>query len=351
MKSYHITVIGGDGIGPEVTAAAVRVLDKIADRFACTFTFSHALMGGCAVDACGTPLPEETVRQCLASDAVLLGAVGGPKWDRLPGELRPEKGLLGIRKALGLYANIRPARLFPALREASPLKLEKNQGFDLVVVRELTGGIYFGERGRTPDGAFDTERYSVAEIERIARAAFACASQRRKRVTSIDKANVLETSRLWRETVHRVAEEFPGVELADMLVDNAAMQLVRDPAQFDVLLCSNLFGDILSDEAAEITGSIGILPSESRGSGGPAVYEPIHGSAPDIAGRHLANPIATILSAAMMLRSSFALPQAAEAVESAVSRVLDAGCRTADLAGTGKALTTEEMTERILEAL
>ncbi len=351
MKSYHITVIGGDGIGPEVTDAAVRVLDKIADRFACTFTFSHALMGGCAVDECGTPLPEETVRQCLASDAVLLGAVGGPKWDRLPGELRPEKGLLGIRKALGLYANIRPARLFPALREASPLKLEKDQGFDLVVVRELTGGIYFGERGRTPDGAFDTERYSVAEIERIARAAFACASQRRKRVTSIDKANVLETSRLWRETVHRVAEEFPGVELADMLVDNAAMQLVRDPAQFDVLLCSNLFGDILSDEAAEITGSIGILPSESRGSGGPALYEPIHGSAPDIAGRHLANPIATILSAAMMLRSSFALPQAAEAVESAVSRVLDAGCRTADLAGTGKALTTEEMTERILEAL
>lgn len=353
MKSFHITVLDGDGIGPEVTAAAVRVLEAAADKFGFGMEFEHALLGGCAIDACGTPLPEETVRKCRASDAVLLGAVGGPRWEGLPGEQRPEKGLLGIRKALELYANIRPARLFPALKEACPLRPElAEKGIDLVVVRELTGGIYFGQRGRDDTGAYDTERYSVSEIERIARTAFEYARLRRRHVTSIDKANVLETSRLWRETVHRVAKEYPDITLEDMLVDNAAMQLVKAPGRFDVILCSNLFGDILSDEAAELTGSIGILPSESRGGGKPALYEPIHGSAPDIAGQGLANPIATILSAAMMLRSSLDQPQAADAVETAVERTLEEGLRTRDLAAEGQPfLTTAQMTERILAEL
>ena len=352
-----ICLLPGDGIGPEIVAEAVKVLRAVEKKFGHSFTMTEALLGGAAIDAVGVPLPDATVEACKAADAVFLGAVGGPKWDTIDPAIRPERGLLGIRKALGLFANLRPATLFPELAGACLLRPDISaKGLDLIVVRELTGGIYFGQPAGTEvrDGlrtGFNTMIYNEEEIARIGRVAFSTARKRRKKVCSVDKANVLAVSRVWREVMIEVGKEFPDVELTHLYVDNAAMQLVRDPAQFDVLLCSNLFGDILSDEAAEITGSIGILPSESRGSGGPALYEPIHGSAPDIAGRHLANPIATILSAAMMLRSSFALPQAAEAVESAVSRVLDAGCRTADLAGTGKALTTEEMTERILEAL
>ena len=338
--------------------SAAAVLEKTAERFGHTFNFKPYLIGGCAYNATGTPLPQETVDGCLASDSVLLGAVGGPEWDSLPGEKRPEKALLGIRSALGLYTNLRPAKLYPALRAASPLKDEiVGSGFDILIVRELTGGIYFGERGYR-DGkfgqeAYDTEAYSVTEIERIGRAAFEAAMKRSKRVCSIDKANVLESSRLWRRTMHALAEEYPEVEYSDMFVDNAAMQLVRDPKQFDVIVTSNMFGDILSDEASQITGSIGMLPSASLGDSTRGMYEPIHGSAPDIAGQNKADPIATILSAAMMLRYSFGLAAEADAIEAAVDKVLNAGYRTADLMGTekGTPLTCTEMTERILEAL
>ena len=308
--NYQIALIRGDGIGPEVVSEAVKVLDRIGKLYGHTFSFTDVLMGGIAYDKTGTPLPQETIDICKSADSVLLGAVGGPKWDTLPGEKRPEAGLLGIRKALNLYANIRPVVLFPALKEASPLKeaLVKD-GINIYVVRELTGGIYFGTRGRRQgamgEEAYDTDCYSVEEIRRIAKVALAAAQKRNKKVTSIDKANVLESSRLWRETVHQAAKDYPDVTVTDMLVDNAAMQLVKDPAQFDVILANNMFGDILSDEAAQITGSIGILPSSSRGDGTFGLYEPIHGSAPDIAGQNIANPIATILSAAMMLRDSF----------------------------------------------
>jgi len=355
---YEIALLKGDGIGPEIVDSAAAVLEKTAERFGHTFNFKPYLIGGCAYNATGTPLPQETVDGCLASDSVLLGAVGGPEWDSLPGEKRPEKALLGIRSALGLYTNLRPAKLYPALRAASPLKDEiVGSGFDILIVRELTGGIYFGERGyregKFGQEAYDTEAYSVTEIERIGRAAFEAAMKRSKRVCSIDKANVLESSRLWRRTMHALAEEYPEVEYSDMFVDNAAMQLVRDPKQFDVIVTSNMFGDILSDEASQITGSIGMLPSASLGDSTRGMYEPIHGSAPDIAGQNKADPIATILSAAMMLRYSFGLAAEADAIEMAVDKVLNAGYRTADLMGTekGTPLTCTEMTERILEAL
>ncbi|MBE6637546.1 MAG: 3-isopropylmalate dehydrogenase [Ruminococcaceae bacterium] len=354
--TYTIALLRGDGIGPEIVDAACRVLETIGERYDHTFVFKPYLMGGCAIDATGVPLPQETVDGCLAADSVLLGAVGGPKWDSLPGHQRPEKGLLGIRSAMGLYTNIRPARLYPSLAAESPLRADiAAKGIDLVMFRELIGGIYFGKRGRSEDGltAYDTEEYSVYEIERIAHAAFKAARLRRKKVTSIDKANVLESSRLWRATVAKVAEEYPDVTLENMLVDNAAMQMVKNPSQFDVIVTSNIFGDILSDEASQVTGSIGLLPSASVGDSTRGLYEPIHGSAPDIAGTGKANPIATILSAAMMLRYAFSLETEAKAIEQAVDAVLAEGYRTADILGASTAmpLTCTEMTDRILERI
>ena len=353
---FQIALIKGDGIGPEIVDSAVRVLEKIGQKYGHTFHCTPYLAGGCAIDETGIPLPEETVQGCLSADSVLLGAVGGPKWDKNPGHLRPEKALLGLRAALGLFTNLRPAKIYPALAGDCPLRPDiVANGFDMVMVRELTGGIYFGERGRREgkygSEAYDTEAYSVMEIERIARVAFETARKRRKNVISIDKANVLETSRLWRETVHRIAEEYPDVTCTDMLVDNAAMQLVRNPAQFDVVVTTNMFGDILSDEASQITGSIGLLPSASLGSTKRGLYEPIHGSAPDIAGQNKANPIATILSAAMMLRYSFDLGKEADEIEAAVDRVLQKGLRTADLGGGEASLSCTEMTEAILGEL
>ena len=352
----NIALLKGDGIGPEIVDSAVRVLEAIAEKYGHKFNFTSYLIGGCAIDATGAPLPEETVAGCLASDSVLLGAVGGPKWDTLPGNVRPEKALLGIRAAMELFTNLRPAQLYPALAGDCPLRADiVANGFDLMIVRELTGGIYFGERGmregKYGEEAYDTECYSRMEIERIGRVAFETAQKRGKRLCSIDKANVLESSRLWRKVMHELAEEYPDVQLSDMLVDNAAMQLVRNPAQFDVIVTSNMFGDILSDEASQITGSIGMLPSASLGSTTRGLYEPIHGSAPDIAGKHIANPIATILSAAMMLRYSFAMSAEADAIVNAVDAVLEAGCRTADLAHGAPAMTTEEMTDAILARL
>lgn len=355
--SYNIAVIKGDGIGPEIVEASLEVLNTVGAKFGHTFNYTDVLAGGCSIDECGIPLTEEALRACLDSDAVLLGAVGGPKWDTLPGEIRPERALLGIRKELGLYANIRPARLLPELKDACPLREEvAAAGFDMVFVRELTGGMYFGESGRRqgPGGeeAYDTESYSELEIERIVRIGFELAGKRGKKLISVDKANVLESSRLWREVAHRVGQEFTEIELSDMLVDNAAMQLVRDPAQFDVVVTSNMFGDILSDEASQITGSIGLLPSASLGEGSRGMYEPIHGSAPDIAGKGIANPIATILSVAMMLRHSFDLESEALAIEDAVSKVLAAGHRTADIARRDETgLGCAEMTALIVEAL
>ena len=353
---YKIALVKGDGIGPEIVDAAVKVLDRVGDKFGHSFTYTDVLAGGCAIDAVGEPLPKESVELCLSSDAVILGAVGGPKWDTLPGHLRPEKALLGLRSAMGLYANIRPAVLHEALLSECPLKESiARDGIDMVIVRELTGGIYFGERGRGegsmgPD-AYDTERYSVAEISRIGRIAFGTAMKRRKKLVSVDKANVLESSRLWREIMHSLAAEYPEVEYSDMLVDNAAMQLIRKPSQFDVIVTSNMFGDILSDEASMLTGSIGLLPSASLGSGKLGMYEPIHGSAPDITGKNIANPIATVLSCAMRPRHSFGLEEEALCIENAVSMVLKAGHRTADILGESNAapLTTTQMTEKIIE--
>ena len=337
--------------------AAIQVLEVVGKKYDANFKFNKVLAGGAAIDKHGTPLPDETVKACLASDSVLLGAVGGPKWDTLPGHLRPEKALLGIRKELGLYANIRPARLLPELKDACPLKKEvADAGFDMIIVRELTGGMYFGDNGRR-DGsygpeAYDTECYSEMEVERIGINAFELAMTRGKKLISIDKANVLESSRLWREVMHRLAEKYPDVELTDMLVDNAAMQLVKNPKQFDVVVTSNMFGDILSDEASQITGSIGLLPSASLGETKRGMYEPIHGSAPDIAGKDMSNPIATILSVAMMLRMSLNLEDGAQMVEDAVSRVLAKGLRTADIAEPGAdALSCSAMTKAILDEL
>jgi len=352
--SYKITVLKGDGIGPEVIDQTLDVLKIIGDKYKLDFEFFEELMGGCAIDACGEPLPAATVERCKASDAVLLGAVGGPKWDTLPGNLRPEAGLLGIRAALGLFANLRPAIIYEALKDASPLKSEIiSSGIDIMVIRELTGGIYFGERGRIgTDAAYDTEKYSVSEIERIARVAFEAAGKRKGILTSVDKANVLESSRLWREVVVRVSKDYPQITLNHMYVDNAAMQLVRKPDQFDVIVTSNMFGDILSDEASMITGSIGMLPSASLGSGTLGLYEPIHGSAPDIAGQGKANPIATILSAAMMFRYSLKLEKPALEIEAAVRAVLDKGYRTGDIASAGCTLVgTIEMGRLIKEEL
>lgn len=355
---FNIALLRGDGIGPEIVDSAVEVLNKTAEKFGHTFNFTPYLIGGAAIDATGKPLPDETVEGCLASDSVLLGAVGGPKWDNLPGDQRPEKALLGIRAALGLFTNLRPAKLYKALKDSCPLRPDiVENGFDLMMVRELTGGIYFGERGRREgkygEEAYDTECYSKMEIERIAKVAFETARKRNKNVISIDKANVLESSRLWRATVHEIAKDYPDVACTDMLVDNAAMQLVKNPAQFDVVVTSNMFGDILSDESSQITGSIGMLPSASLGSTKRGMYEPIHGSAPDIAGQNKANPIATILSASMMLRYSFDLDKEADAIDAAVDKFLEMGYRTADLAGnTGvKPLSTTEVTAKILELL
>ena len=356
--NFNIALLKGDGIGPEIVSSTVEVLEKVGAKYGHTFNFTDYLIGGIAIDTVGEGLPKETVDGCLAADSVLLGAVGGPKWDTLPGNQRPEKALLGIRSAMGLYTNLRPAKLYPALKDASPLRADiVEKGFDIMMVRELTGGIYFGERGRRegkygPE-AYDTEAYSVMEVERIARVAFETARKRNKNVISVDKANVLESSRLWRETVHRIAKDYPDVECTDMLVDNTAMQIVRNPAQFDVVVTSNMFGDILSDEASQITGSIGMLASASLGDTTKGLYEPIHGSAPDIAGQNKANPIATILSCAMMLRYSFSLMEEADCIEAAVNNVLDKGYRTADLA-MGKDIPTlscSEITEKILEEI
>lgn len=343
--TYKICLLPGDGIGPEIIAEGVKVLDAVGAKFDTAFEYTEALLGGIAIDETGEALPEETLRAANASDAVLLAAVGGPKWDTTdPEKPRPEQGLLGIRKELGLYANLRPVRIFKALADASTLKSEIIDGVDLLIVRELTGGLYFGERERFYDEegcgvdgaagqrAYDTLEYREYEIERIVRHAFETARKRRSRVHSIDKANVLETSRLWREVAHRVAAEYPDVEIADMLVDNAAMQLINNPAQFDVVVTENMFGDILSDEASMLTGSLGMLASASLGDG-VALYEPSHGSAPDIAGKGIANPLAQILSVEMMLRYSFNMQDAADVVAAAVEAVLDEGWRTGDIAG------------------
>ena len=335
MKEYRIAVLKGDGIGPEIVEQAQKVLDKAGEKFGFAVKYQEALLGGCAIDATGVPLPQETVDICKNADATLLGAVGGPQWDNQPGNNRPEKGLLGIRSALGLFANLRPAVIFEPLREASPLKPEIiGGGIDVLVVRELTGGIYFGERGRCEENgaqaAYDTEKYSVPEIERIARVAFEMARKRNHKLCSVDKANVLESSRLWRETVIRVGQEYPDVELNHLYVDNCAMQLVRDPGQFDVIVTSNMFGDILSDEASMISGSIGMLASASLNGSKNGLYEPIHGSAPDIAGQNIANPLATILSVGMMLKYSLEQPEAAQAIDDAVAKALTLA-RTPDI--------------------
>ena len=354
MGVYNIAVIKGDGIGPDVVNEEIRVLNKIGEKFGHKFEYKEVLLGGAAIDACGTPIPKETVETCKASDSVLLGAVGGPKWDDLPGELRPERGLLGIRSELGLYANLRPAIMYKALASASPIKPEIiGDSLDILVVRELTGGIYFGEHGyrsgKYGEEAYDIENYSEFEIKRIAKVAFDSAMKRGKKITSVDKSNVLESSKLWRRTVIEMAKDYPEVELNHMYVDNAAMQLVRNPKQFDVILTSNIFGDILSDEASQITGSIGMLPSASLADGAFGLYEPIHGSAPDIAGMDMANPIATILSGAMMLRYSFGLTEEAKAIEDAVERVLDKNIRTGDIADADSVrVGTKAMGEAIL---
>ncbi|HBL83649.1 MAG: 3-isopropylmalate dehydrogenase [Clostridiales bacterium GWF2_38_85] len=346
----NLALLKGDGIGPEIVDSACHVLDTVARRYSHDIAYTSLLAGGCAIDATGVPLPKETLDECLKSDSVLLGAVGGPKWDTLPGHLRPEKALLGVRKALGLYANIRPAKLYSALADRCPLRVVDD--FDILIVRELTGGIYFGESGRRNgqygEEAFDTECYSEKEIERIGRVAFEAAKKRNKKLTSIDKANVLESSRLWRETMHKLSHEYKEVEYADMLVDNAAMQLIKNPAQFDVIVTSNMFGDILSDEASQLTGSIGMLPSASLGESTRGMYEPIHGSAPDIAGKGIANPIATILSVAMMLRYSFSLEKEADCIENAVVKTLDQEYFTGDIGGK---MTNNEITDKIIENL
>ena len=355
--NYKLAVIPGDGIGPDVVEQTLLVLDKVGEKFGHTFQYHKVLAGGCAIDATGGCLPQETIDVCKASDAVLLGAVGGWKWDTLPGDQRPERALLGLRKALGLFANLRPALLFEQLADASPLKPEiLAGGLDIVVVREITGGIYFGEKGvKDTDlgpAAYDIEQYAEEEVRRIAKVAFDMAMKRSKHVTSVDKANVLESSRLWRRVVTEVAKDYPEVTLDHLYVDNAAMQLVRNPRQFDVIVTSNIFGDILSDEASQITGSIGMLPSASLAQGNFGMYEPVHGSAPDIAGQDKANPMATILSAAMMLRYTFGLGQEADAIENAVKSVLDQGYRTPDLfAGEGTLVGTAEMGRRIAEAI
>lgn len=350
-----IAIIPGDGIGPEVSGEAKKVLEAVGDKFNYNFEFEEVDAGGCAIDKFGIPLPKESIDKCKESDAVLLGAVGGPKWDNLPGGIRPERALLGIRKAMNVYANLRPAVLFEELKNASSLKDEViGHGIDILVVRELIGGIYFGPRNlrKIEDGyeASDTEVYSTEEIRRIAHTAFKAAMKRKKTVCSVDKANVLESSRLWRNVVTEVSKEYPEVELTHMYVDNCAMQLIRNPKQFDVIVTSNMFGDILSDEASMLTGSLGMLPSASLGSTACGLYEPIHGSAPDIAGQDKANPIASILSAAMLLRYSFNMENEAQVVEDAVRAVLKEDYRTQDIMEEGKKLVgTKEMANLIIK--
>lgn len=360
MKSYKICVLAGDGIGPEVTEQAVAVLRAVAEKKQFALDFSDALIGGAAYDHCGKMLPESTLTAAKAADAVLLGAVGGPRWDHLPGAERTETALLSIRSELGLFANLRPAKLYPALKEASPLKTALiEDGVDILFVRELTGGIYFGERGRSTsegeESAYDTEKYSASEIRRIAKIAFESAQKRRKKLCSVDKANVLESSRLWREIVIEMAKDYPEVELSHLYVDNASMQLIRRPSSFDVIVTSNMFGDILSDEAAEISGSIGLLPSASLGlEGSCSMYEPIHGSAPDLAGMNIANPLASILSAAMLCHFALHEEEAAHAIETAVEQVLNEGYRCADLRAAGavaedKVLSCSAMGAKVIE--
>lgn len=366
MSSFRIAVIPGDGIGPEVTNAACAVLEQIGRKFDHQFDFSELLAGGSAIDATGDALPAATLAACKNSDSVLLGAVGGPKWDDLPGNRRPERALLDLRGGLNLYANLRPAILFEALSVASPLKAEiVDKGIDIMIVRELTGGLYFGERGRraggnledgTPMGveAYDTEAYSEVEIERIVRVGFDMAMGRSKKLTCVDKANILESSRLWREVANKISSEYPEVALDFMYVDNASMQLVRRPNDFDVIVTTNMFGDIISDEAGMITGSIGMLPSASLGKPGtPGMYEPVHGSAPDIAGMDMANPLAAILSAAMMLRWSLSLTREAGAIEKAVTDVIASGWRTKDIAygQDDKVIGTKEMTAKVIASI
>jgi 3-isopropylmalate dehydrogenase len=357
MKEFNIAVIPGDGIGVDITREALKVMNKVAEKYDAKLNFTEVKAGGCAIDAYGEPLPKDTLDKCRASDAVLLGAVGGPKWDNLEGSKRPEKALLGLRGGLGLYANLRPAKVYDVLKTASPLKNEIiDEGVDLLVVRELTGGIYFGDRGRCDDNgvaaAYDTEKYNTEEIKKIAHVAFKSAMKRRKKVTSVDKANILESSRLWRSVVEEVAKEYPEVELNHLYVDNTAMQLVRKPSQFDVILTSNMFGDILSDEASMITGSIGMLASSSVREDSFGMYEPIHGSAPDIAGKDLANPLAQILSSAMLFEYSLDMSEAARDIEAAVQRVLDKGYRTGDIYTEGtKKVGTKEMGKLVLEEL
>ena len=354
----NIAVIRGDGIGPEIVNQALLVLDRVAEVFGHEFTYTDVDMGGCAIDKYGDPLPQEMLQKCLDSDSVLLGAVGGPKWNDVPGPMRPEKGLLRLRAGMGVYSNNRPAKIWPQLAGASPLRPEITaRGIDFIIVRELIGGIYFGKHEtRTENGevtAIDELRYTESEIRRIGRIGFETARKRGKKLCSVEKSNVLDSSRLWKKVMHQLAEEYPDVALSDMLVDNCAMQIVKDPSQFDVIVTENMFGDILSDEASMITGSIGMIPSSSLGDSTCGLYEPIHGSAPDIAGKDIANPIGTILSAAMMLRYSFDLEAEANAVENAVSAVLDAGYRTADILPTDPAGCTltgcKEMGRLIIE--
>lgn len=351
----NIVTIPGDGIGVEVVAEGVKVLKTVAAKFGHTFTFENHLIGGCAIDATGEPLPAATLAACKKADAVLKGPVGGVKWSDPSAKVRPEQGILAIRKGLGLYINLRPVQIFPQLRDASPLRADRLEGVDMVVVRELTGGIYFGARKEATETdmtAHDTMAYSEPEVERIARKAFELARLRRKKVTSVDKANVLAVSRLWRRVVVKVAADYPDVELEHMLVDAAAMHLMRRPADFDVIVTGNMFGDILTDEASQLAGSMGMLASASLGGGGAALYEPIHGSAPDITGLGIANPLATILSVAMMLRYSFGLGEEADAVEQAVSGVLEAGYRTKDIYTEGmKLVNTVEMGEVVVATL
>ncbi len=335
----NISVIRGDGIGPEIVEQALKVLDRIAEIYGHEFNYTDVDMGGCAIDKYGDPLPAAELKKCVESDSVLLGAVGGNKWNDVPGNMRPEKGLLRLREGMGVYSNNRPAKIWKQLSEASPLKKEiVDKGIDFIIARELIGGIYFGEH-KTEDGvATDVLKYSESEIERIGRIGFETARKRNKKLCSVEKSNVLVSSRLWKKVMNRLAEEYPDVELTDMLVDNCAMQIVKNPAQFDVIVTENMFGDILSDEASMITGSIGMIPSSSLGASTCGLYEPIHGSAPDIAGKDIANPVGTILSAAMMLRFSFDMAKEADAIEKAVSNYLDAGYRTADIMSDGMKL-------------
>lgn len=352
----NIAVIRGDGIGPEIVNEALKVMDKVAEIYGHTFTYTDVDMGGCAIDKYGEPLPEAELEKCLKSDSVLLGAVGGDKWNNVPGDKRPEKGLLKLRAGMGVYSNNRPAKIWPQLADASPLKSSiVEKGIDFIIVRELIGGIYFGEHKTEGENASDIMAYSEEEIERIGRIGFETARKRNKKLCSVEKSNVLDTSRLWKKVMHRLASEYPDVELSDMLVDNCAMQIVKNPSQFDVIVTENMFGDILSDEASMITGSIGMIPSSSLGDTTLGLYEPIHGSAPDIAGQDIANPIGTILSAAMMLKYSFDMSDEADAIEKAVYDVLEEGYRCADIMPTGENNCTKvgcsQMGQLILEKL